>query len=55
MKDLISGEGAGRGGGERERLDALYERLTVLVLKRREIDVETTETWDKINELESRL
>ncbi|MEO1611453.1 MAG: hypothetical protein AAFU55_03730 [Pseudomonadota bacterium] len=55
MKDHISDEGAGRGDGERERLDALYERLTVLVLKRREIDVETSEIWEEINDLESRL
>lgn len=52
MKDGFPGDDEER---DYERLQKLYERLTVLVLRRRDIDEETNAVWNEIRDLEARL
>lgn len=55
MKDGVPGDGPGDDeNGDHARLEELYERLTVLVLRRRDIDEETNAVWDEIQDLEGR-
>ena len=56
MKDGVPEDGPG-GDEHRDhaRLQELYERLTVLVLRRRKIDEETNAVWNEIRDLEERL
>ena len=53
MKDGVPNNGSDEEDGRRARLDELYEHLTVLVLRRRELDAETQKIWEEIHQLEN--